>query len=328
MRILITGGAGYIGSHTASQFLDKGHDVIIADNMSRGHRGAVLGGKLFVGDLRSSDFLDSIFSSNKIDAVVHFAADSQVGESMKDPFKYYNNNFGGSLSLLTAMQKHGVDKIVFSSTAATYGEPKSIPIVETDETLPTNPYGETKLSVEKCLKWADAVHNIRYVALRYFNASGAHPTKDIGEDHSPETHLIPLVLKTALGQRESISVFGNDYNTKDGTCVRDYIHVMDLANAHLLAIEKLAEGMPSNIFNLGNGEGFSVMEVIEKSRVITGKEIPSVISPRREGDPETLIASSKKAQEVLGWKPEYADLDTIIETAWKWHKNHPDGYKD
>ena len=328
MHVLVTGGAGYIGSHTVAELLVRKHDVTIVDNLSKGHRKAVFGGELCVGDIRDTDFLRGVFKKHSFDAVIHFAADSQVGESMKNPLKYYNNNLIGGITLLNCMKEFKVDKIVFSSTAATYGEPENIPIQETDNTKPTNPYGETKLSFEKCLKWIDKSHGIKHVALRYFNASGAHPSYDIGEDHSPETHLIPITLQVAQGLRESIAVFGNNYPTKDGTCVRDYIHVTDLANAHLLALEKLQDGMLSNVFNLGNGEGFSVSEVIDKARKVTGSPISAKAASPRDGDPAILIASSEKARRELGWKPQHADLETIISTAWKWHKQHPRGYED
>jgi UDP-glucose 4-epimerase len=327
VAILVCGGAGYIGSHMVAALLEKGEEVVILDNFQKGHRDAVLGGKLYEGDLRDRAVLDKVFSENNIDAVIDFAADSLVGESVTEPLKYFENNVGGTLSLLGAMKDYGVKNIVFSSTAATYGEPESIPIVEEDKTFPTNPYGESKLAVEKVLKWCDNAYGIKYTALRYFNAAGAHESGKIGEDHSPESHLIPLILQTALGQREKIMVFGDDYNTQDGTCIRDYIHVMDLASAHLLAVDRLRKGGESRIYNLGNGTGFSVNEVIEVARKVTGREIKAEVAPRRAGDPAVLIASSKKAAEELGWKPKFNSLETIIETAWKWHVNHPSGYE-
>lgn len=327
MSILVCGGAGYIGSHMVAALLEKGEEVVILDNFQKGHRDAVLGGKLYEGDLRDRVILDKVFSENQIDAVIDFAADSLVGESVTEPLKYFDNNVSGTLSLLRAMKDYGVKNIVFSSTAATYGEPESIPIVEEDKTFPTNPYGESKLAVEKILKWCDNAYGIKYTALRYFNAAGAHESGKIGEDHSPESHLIPLILQTALGQREKIMVFGDDYNTKDGTCIRDYIHVMDLASAHLLAVDRLRKGGESRIYNLGNGTGFSVNEVIETARKVTGREIKAEVSQRRAGDPAVLIASSKKAAEELGWKPSFNSLETIIETAWNWHVNHPKGYE-
>lgn len=327
MRILVLGGAGYIGSHTVYELVDAGYEVIVIDNLLTGFKEAVHPqAKFYEGDIRDKIFLDNILSKEKIDGVIHFAASSQVGESMKNPLKYYNNNLCGTEVLLESMVEHGIDKIVFSSTAATYGEPESIPILETARTLPTNCYGETKLSMEKMFKWISKAHNLRYVSLRYFNACGAHPNGKIGEAHNSETHLIPLVLQVPNGKREYISVFGNDYDTKDGTCVRDYIHVNDLAQAHILAMEYLSKGGESNIFNLGNGVGFTVKEVIETARKVTNHTIPIREEERRAGDPSVLIASSEKARKVLGWKPQYADLETIISTAWKWHVNHPDGY--
>ena len=328
MSILVCGGAGYIGSHTALELIRQGRDVIYLDNLQKGHRAAVMNDKFYEGDLRDEAFLNSVFEENDIEAVIQFAADSLVGESVENPFKYYNNNMISTLRLLEAMNRYGVKKIVFSSTAATYGEPKNIPILETDPTEPTNPYGETKLSVEKLLKWADNAYGIKYVALRYFNAAGADIEGNIGEDHTPESHLIPIILQAALGKREHISIFGDDYNTPDGTCVRDYIHVTDLADAHIKAIDYLNKGNESSAYNLGNGTGFSVKEVIETARKVTGINIKAVMAERRAGDPATLIASSEKAKKELGWTPKYGDLETIIKTAWQWHKNHINGYDD
>lgn len=327
MKILVLGGAGYIGSHTVRELIDAGEEVVIADNLETGHIEAVHPKAVFYqGDIRDRAFVDKVFDSEKIDGVIHFAANSLVGESMTNPLKYYDNNLYGTKVLLESMVAHGVDKIVFSSTAATYGEPESIPILESDRTEPTNPYGETKLSMEKMMKWTGVAHGLRYVALRYFNACGAHVDGEIGEAHNPETHLIPLILQVPNGQREKISIYGDDYDTKDGTCVRDYIHVTDLAQAHILAMKYLVNGGESNVFNLGNGVGFTVKEVIETARKVTGHPIPAEVTPRRGGDPAQLIASSAKAKEVLGWKPEHADLEEIIATAWKWHKAHPNGY--
>ena len=327
MKILVLGGAGYIGSHTVSELVDAGEDVVIADSLETGHIEAVNPkAKFYQGDIRDKKFIDSVFDNEKIDAVIHFAANSLVGESMTNPLKYYDNNLYGTKVLLQSMVEHDVKKIVFSSTAATYGEPESIPILESDRTEPTNPYGETKLSMEKMMKWTDVAHGVHYVALRYFNACGAHVSGEIGEAHNPETHLIPLILQVPNGLRESISIFGDDYDAKDGTCVRDYIHVTDLAQAHILAVKYLMDGGKSDVFNLGNGVGFTVKEVIETARKVTGHPIPAVVSPRRGGDPAKLIASSEKAKSILGWKPEHADLEEIIATAWKWHKNHPHGY--
>lgn len=328
MKILVCGGAGYIGSHMVAELLENGHEVVILDNFQKGHRDAILGGKVYKGDLRDRSVLDKVFSENKIDAVIDFAADSLVGESVAEPLKYFDNNIGSTINLLKAMRDHEVKYIVFSSTAATYGEPENIPIVEGDRNLPTNPYGESKLAVEKILKWCDNAYGIKYTALRYFNAAGAHVDGKIGEDHNPESHLIPIILQTALGKRDKIFIFGDDYNTEDGSCVRDYIHVTDLASAHLLALKRLMNGGESRIYNLGNGKGFSVKEVIEVARKVTGKEIKAEIAERRAGDPATLIASSKKAMEELQWKPKYNSLETIIDTAWKWHVNHPQGYEN
>ena len=302
MKILVLGGAGYIGSHTVYELIDAGEEVVIIDNLETGHIEAVHPkAKFYKGDLRDKDFVDSVLDQEKdIDAVIHFAANSLVGESMVNPLKYYDNNLCGTKTMVQSLVEHGIDKIVFSSTAATYGEPEKVPIVETDRTEPTNTYGETKLSMD---------------------VSG-----QIGEDHNPETHLIPLILQVPNGKREAISIFGTDYDTKDGTCVRDYIHVTDLAQAHILAVKYLMEGNESNIFNLGNGVGFTVKEVIETARKVTGKPIKAVEEGRRAGDPAVLIASSEKAKNILGWKPEHADLEEIIASAWKWHSSHPQGY--
>lgn len=327
MNILVAGGAGYIGSHTVLSLIEAGHHVVVVDNLLTGHINAIPAEvKFYNGDIRDLLFLMKVFTHEKIDAVIHFAASSLVGESVTDPLKYYDNNLCGTMVLLQAMVKCGVDKIVFSSTAATYGEPERIPILETDRTCPTNPYGETKLSMEKMFKWVGAAHGIRYVSLRYFNACGAHESGSIGEAHTPESHLIPLILQVPLGKREFISVFGDDYLTKDGTCVRDYIHVTDLAQAHILAAEYLAAGGESDIFNLGNGVGFTVNEVIDTARKVTGHPIPAMVVPRRAGDPAQLVASSDKARTVLGWKPAHASLEEIIASAWKWHSTHPNGY--
>ena len=329
MSILVCGGAGYIGSHTVHQLVKKGEDVVIVDNLQTGHLGAVNPkAKFYRGDIREAAVLDQIFTENKIDAVVHFAANSLVGESMTNPLKYFNNNVYGMQVLLEAMVRHGIDKIVFSSTAATYGEPERIPIMEDDRTEPTNPYGQSKLIMEKMMKWVSLANGIRYVSLRYFNAAGAIEDGSIGEDHSLETHLIPLILQVPLGKRDHITVFGEDYPTPDGTCLRDYIHVLDLADAHVLAIDYLRRGGESNIFNLGNGQGFSVKEMIEAAREATGLDIKVEIGERRAGDPAQLIASSEKARKVLGWQPRFTDVRAVIGTAWKWHQQHPEGYQD
>lgn len=325
--ILVAGGAGYIGSHMVALLVKRGYEVIVADNLRTGHWQAVKGAKkLYVGDLRDNAFLEQVFSENDIDGVINFAAFSLVGESVTNPLKYYGNNVEGAVSLLNTMKAHGVDKMVFSSTAATYGEPEKQPIEEHDRTEPTNPYGATKLAIENMLKWCDRAYGIRYAALRYFNAAGSDTETGIGEDHDPESHLIPLVMKTALGQRDHIGIFGEDYPTADGTCVRDYIHVNDLAEAHLLALEYLAGGGSSDVFNLGSGDGYSVKEIIETARRVTGREIKATVEPRRAGDPSVLIASNKKAAEVLGWKP-VRGLEQIISDAWAWHSGHPNGYE-
>ena len=328
MSILVTGGAGYIGSHTVYKLIEEGRDVVIIDSLETGYIEAVHPkARFYKGDIRDKEFLNSVFSKEHIDAVIHFAANSLVGESMKNPLKYYDNNLYGTKVLLSSMLENNVNKIVFSSTAATYGEPEKYPIEETDKTEPTNTYGETKLSMEKMFKWTEVAHGLKYVSLRYFNACGAHASGEIGEAHNPETHLIPLILQVPNGKREFISIFGNDYNTEDGTCIRDYIHVTDLAKAHILAVDYLLAGNKSDIFNLGNGKGFSVKQVIDVARKVTGFDIPEVIADRREGDPAILIASSKKAKEILGWKPEHDTLEEIISSAWNWHKRHPNGYQ-
>ena len=306
-----------------------GEEVVVADNLQTGFRAAIPEGATFYqGDIRDRAFLDDLFTKEKIDAVIHFAACSLVGESVNLPLKYYDNNLCGTKVLLEAMVAHDVKKIVFSSTAATYGEPENIPILETDRTCPTNPYGETKLAMEKMFYWTAKAHGLRYVSLRYFNACGADKTGTIGEAHNPESHLIPLILQVPNGKREAISIFGTDYDTPDGTCIRDYIHVTDLAQAHILAVRYLQDGGESNIFNLGNGIGYSVREVIETARAVTGHPIPAIESPRRAGDPARLVASSQKAREVLGWDPQHASLEEIIGDAWRWHKNHPNGYAE
>ena len=329
MRILVLGGAGYIGSHTALELVKAGNEVVIADNLVTGYRKAIpKGAKFYEGDLRDFDFLNKLFQQEKIDAVIHFAAYSLVGESVTNPLKYYDNNLYGTKVLLEAMVKNNVGKIVFSSTAATYGEPENIPILESDRTCPTNPYGETKLAMEKMFKWTAEAHGLRYVSLRYFNACGADESGTIGEAHNPESHLIPLILQVPNGKRETISIYGTDYDTPDGTCIRDYIHVTDLAQAHILAVQYLNNGGESDIFNLGNGVGYSVREVIETARKVTGHPIPATESSRRAGDPARLVASSEKAKSVLGWKPVHDSLEEIIASAWNWHKNHPNGYDE
>ena len=328
MTVLVLGGAGYIGSHTVYELIEQGQETVVIDNLQTGHLDAIHpDAKFYQGDIRDKEFLDNVFKKEKIDAVIHFAANSLVAESMTDPLKYYDNNLYGTMILLKSMVENNINKIIFSSTAATYGEPENIPIKETDKTEPINTYGETKLSMEKMFKWVSEAHNIKFVSLRYFNAAGAHKSGKIGEDHNPETHLIPLILQVPNNKRENIKIFGDDYETKDGTCIRDYIHVTDLAQAHILAIEYLKKTGKSDIFNLGNGVGFSVKEIIETARKVTGHPIPSVICPRRFGDPAQLIASNKKAEQILGWKPVYGNPEDIIASAWKWHKNNPEGFK-
>ena len=329
MTILVCGGAGYIGSHAVASLIEKEEKVIVVDNLQKGHEKAIWPeAKFYCGDLRDANFMDKVFSENKIDAVMHFAADSLVGESVDEPLKYYENNVYGTLCLLKTMKNHGVDKIVFSSTAATYGEPENIPILETDKTEPTNPYGETKLAVEKMLKWSEKAYGINHVILRYFNVAGAHESGMIGEDHSPETHLIPIILQVALDKREKIFIYGDDYDTHDGTCIRDYIHVMDLVDAHILAVKKLLKTNESSTYNLGNGNGFTVKEVIETARKVTGHPIAAELAPRRAGDPAKLVASSEKAIKEMGWIPKYNSLEKIIETAWNWHRKNPKGYNE
>ena len=329
MKILVLGGAGYIGSHTVYRLIEQGHKVVVFDNFETGYLEAIHpDAEVYEGDLRNREDIDNVFDKESdIDAVIHFAANSLVGESMVKPLKYYDNNICGTKVLLESMVAHNINRIVFSSTAATYGEPIHTPILENDPTNPTNCYGETKRAMERMFYWTEQAHGMKYVSLRYFNACGAHISGKIGEAHNPESHLIPIILQTANGTRDHISVFGSDYDTHDGTCIRDYIHVTDLAQAHILAVEYLINGGESDIFNLGNGVGFSVKEVIETAKKVTGKEIKVVEENRRAGDPAVLIASSEKAKKVLGWNPQYNELSTIIETAWKWHSTHPKGYK-
>lgn len=326
MKILVTGGAGYVGSH-AARLLDRaGHDVWIYDSLVYGHEGAALPGKLIVGELMDQAKLESVLREHGIEAVMHFAAFAYVGESVEKPHKYYQNNIVATLSLFEAMRNVGVNKIVFSSTTATYGVPDKIPITEEERQDPINPYGFSKLVVERALADYSFAYGWGYAALRYFNASGASPDGDIGEDHDPETHLIPLVLQVALGQRKSISIFGTDYPTPDGTCVRDYIHVDDLGTAHVKALEQLQPGSQLRL-NLGTGNGTSVRQLIDACRKVTGHEIPEVIGERRAGDPPALVADSSLAQKTLDWTPKYTDIESIVETAWRWHKSHPEGYK-
>jgi UDP-glucose-4-epimerase GalE len=326
MRILVTGGAGYIGSHAVRLFLDRGHDVWVFDNLEAGHRAAVPADHLIVGDLKDIARIDHALVERRIEAIVHFAASAAVGESVQNPAKYYQNNLVSTLNLMECARRNGIARFVFSSTAATFGTPQQMPITEETPQQPINPYGRTKLAIENALADYAQAYQWSYAALRYFNASGAHADASIGEDHTPETHLIPLVIFAAIGKRPHVEIFGTDYPTPDGTCVRDYIHVDDLADAHLLALERLqpAKGM---CFNLGIGRGYSVREVIRAVEDVTGKKVPVKEGPRRAGDPPVLVASSEKIQRELGWKPKYTDLRAIVETAWKWHQTHPKGYK-
>ncbi len=319
-NILVVGGAGYIGSHMVKDLLKAGYGVITLDNFSTGHRELLPGGKLFEGNLGDTKLLDKIFSRHQISAVMHFAAFSLVGESVINPIKYYRNNIARTIELLAAMVRNHVKYFIFSSSAAVYGEPIEIPIKENHPCNPTNPYGATKVAIEQLLNDCDDAYGLKSVSLRYFNAAGADESGEIGERHEPETHLIPLILKTALGERKEIKIFGTDYPTPDGTCIRDYIHVSDLAQAHLLALEALISGEKSSVYNLGNSKGYSVREVIELAGKVTGKAISVVEAERRPGDPAELVAASDKIRQDLGWKPKYEDLETIIKTAWNWHK--------
>lgn len=316
-RILVTGGAGYIGSHTVLELVDAGYEVVVVDNLSRGHRELVDPARLRVIDLLDTDGLVRVISERPCDAVIHFAAFIAVGESMKMPETYFLNNTAGSLSLLTAMVRTGVRNLVFSSTAAVYGMPKQIPVTETEPYAPVSAYGESKVMVETLLRWFDEIHGIRSIALRYFNASGADPRGRTGEEHDPETHLIPLMFR-AIQSGQPLTLFGGDYPTPDGTCIRDYIHVTDLARAHMAALEALAAGAPSSRYNVGTGRGFSVQEVLAAVERVTGHKVPHTIGPRRDGDPSELVADSSRLQNELRWKAEYSGLETIIETAWRW----------
>ncbi|WP_164682232.1 UDP-glucose 4-epimerase GalE [Streptococcus hyointestinalis] len=331
MAILVLGGAGYIGSHMVDRLIEKGdEEVVVVDNLVTGHRQAVhQKARFYEGDIADKDFMRKVFSENpEIDAIIHFAAFSLVAESVAEPLKYFDNNTAGMISLLEVMREFDVKKIVFSSTAATYGIPEESPILETTPQKPINPYGESKLMMETIMKWTDQAYGIKFVALRYFNVAGAKPDGSIGEDHGPETHLLPIVLQVAQGKRDKLMIFGDDYQTPDGTNVRDYVHPFDLADAHLLAVDYLRAGKPSTAFNLGSSTGFSNLQIVEAARRVTGAAIPMEIAERRPGDPDTLVASSQKAREVLGWKPVFDDIDKIIETAWAWHSSHPNGYED
>lgn len=329
MAILVLGGAGYIGSHAVDQLVNKGYEVVVVDSLFTGHKAAVNEkAKFYEGDIRDKEFLNNVFEQEAIDGVMHFAAFSLVGESVEKPLMYFNNNVYGMQVLLEVMKDHDVKHIVFSSTAATYGEPEVVPISEDMPTNPKNPYGESKLMMEKMMKWCDNAYGMKYVALRYFNVAGAKADASIGEDHDPETHLVPIILQVALGQRDSLKIFGDDYATPDGTCIRDYVQVEDLIAAHILALEYLKAGNPSDAFNLGSNDGYSVKEMLEAARAVTGKEIPAEVVPRRAGDPAQLVAASEKARSILGWEPAYTDIKDIIRTAWNWHVSHPHGYED
>ncbi|MCM3717745.1 UDP-glucose 4-epimerase GalE [Fictibacillus phosphorivorans] len=327
MSILVLGGAGYIGSHAVYQLIEQTYKVVVVDHLQTGHKEALHPDAVFYeGDIRDKAFLQRVFTKEEITGVMHFAANSLVGESMEQPLKYFDNNVSGTQVLLDVMIEFGVKHIVFSSTAATYGDQEVMPITEEMPTNPTNAYGETKRVVEKIMKWCDTAYGLKYISLRYFNVAGARSAGTIGEDHNPETHLIPLVLQVALGQREFISIFGDDYETEDGTCVRDYIHVEDLIDAHILALQHLQNGGDSNIINLGSNKGYSVRQIIETARKVTGHSIPAKIAPKRQGDPKALVASSAKAKELLGWQPKRTQIETIIEDAWNWHQTYPNGY--
>jgi UDP-glucose 4-epimerase len=326
LKVLVTGGAGYIGSQVALDLAREGHDPVILDNLGKGHREAVIKGTFIQGEISDFDLVTEVIAREKVEAVIHLAAHSLVGESVQDPAKYFRNNIGNGQALLDALVAGGVKYLVFSSTAAVYGEPEQVPIPEDHPKNPTNPYGFSKLTFEGILQFYEQAYGLRFMSLRYFNAAGADPEAEIGEDHHPESHLIPIVLQTALGARDHLELYGTDYPTPDGTCVRDYIHVADLSQAHLLALKALAAGGNSAIYNLGNGQGYSNKEVIETARRVTGKEIRVLNGPRRPGDPAVLVASSAKIKAEMGWNPKYPDLEQIIATAWRWHQSHPQGY--
>lgn len=329
MSILVVGGAGYIGSHMVKRLIEQGQEVVVVDNLSTGHRKAVdEKARFYEGDIRNHVFLKGVFDRENINTVVHFAAFSIVPESMEKPLKYFDNNTAGMVALLEEMRDHDVKRIIFSSTAATYGVPEKSPIEENDRQAPINPYGESKLMMEKIIRWADQAYGIKFVALRYFNVAGAYPDGSIGEDHGPETHLTPIILQVAAGQRDQLKIFGDDYNTPDGTNVRDYVHVLYLVDAHILAINYLKAGNDSDVFNLGSSTGFSVKQMVEAAREVTGEPIPAEIAERRPGDPDSLIAASQKARDVLKWQPQYDDVKEIIQTAWNWKQQHPRGYED
>ena len=326
MNVLVCGGAGYVGSHTVAELCERGYGVIVADNLSKGHREAVWeGARFFEGDVRDEGFLEKVFTENKIDAVIDFAAFSIVPESVEDPIKYFENNTAGTINLLKKMVKHNALLFIFSSTASVYGRPESAPITESAPLNPMNPYGESKLMVERMMRWCEAAYGLKYVCLRYFNVAGAHISGRIGEDHNPETHLIPLVLK-AIEEERRFQLYGTDYDTEDGTCVRDYIHATDLADAHILSLEKLCSGGESSVYNLGNGKGFSNRQVIDAAERLTGRKAMIENRERRPGDPDTLIASSEKIMNELNWRPKYGGLEVIMETAYRWHSAHPGGF--
>ena len=328
MSILVCGGAGYVGSHCLEALKAAGYDCVVVDDLSRGHRAAVGESPLYVGNIANDALMDRVFQEHHIEVVLHFAAASQVGESMKEPLLYYENNLCATVALLRSMRRHEVGRIVFSSSAAVYGEPDTVPIPEESPKAPTNTYGETKLAMERLMHWCHVAYGLEYVSLRYFNAAGASPSGIIGEDHTPETHLIPLVLQAAQGRREKVSIFGDDYPTPDRTCIRAYIHTSDLASAHLLAARRLLAGEGSGIFNLGSEHGLSVRQIIDAARKVTGRDFPVEVAPRRAGDPAVLIASNRKAREELGWMPAHSDAETILASAWAWHSSHPDGFGD
>ena len=329
MSILVLGGAGYIGSHTVREMIDSGLDVAVVDDLSTGHLEAVHpSARFYQADIRNRKLMDQIFDIEKVDGVVHFAAASLVGQSIKDPLKYYDRNLCATAAFLGSMEAHGVHHILFSSTAAAYGTPAIIPVSEDSDTAPINPYGETKLAIEKMLHWCEQAYGLRYVSMRYFNAAGAHPSGEIGEDHEPETHLIPLVLQVPTGIRQKVFVYGDDYPTKDGTCIRDYVHVTDLARAHVLSMEYLLDGGKSDVFNLGNGNGYSVYDIIKTACYVTKSFVRYEVIQRRTGDPAALVASSEKAKTILGWNPQYGDINDIVSTAWKWHSTHRTGYRN
>ncbi len=327
MKVLVTGGAGYIGSHVVSLLVERGYNVVVFDNLLAGHRQAVHpDARLVVGDLLNMDALAAVFAEEPFDGILHFASHIQVGESMTNPFKYFRDNVQAATNVLEQAARHNVGRFILSSTANLYDKPAHVPISEDEPVIPGSVYGETKAMVERELYWMEQIYGMQYCCLRYFNASGAHPSGQIGEDHDPETHLIPIVLQAALGQRDKILVYGDDYETPDGTCIRDYVHVMDLALAHVLALEALGKGA-SRVYNLGSGSGYSVLEVVECARAVTGREIAVQYGPRRAGDLPVLVADNAKIKRELGWEPQYDTLQAIIETAWRWHSAHPQGYE-